>query len=78
MRTTRIAEIATQSGFSYQRGKHDYRHSCRNPFVCYWLNWYTQPQVKALKPDEIVPMTFAEWKSGRDPAFKRAVTLATQ
>jgi hypothetical protein len=60
----------------YQRGKHDYQHPCRDPRVCFWLNWYYAPRVKTLDPDETITMSFADWHSGKDPVFDRAVQLA--
>jgi len=60
----------------YQRGKHDYQHPCRDPRVCYWLNWYYAPRVKTLDPDRTITMSFADWYAGRDPVFDRAVALA--
>jgi len=60
----------------YQRGKHDYQHPCTNPRVCFWLNWYYGPRVKTLYPDQTIAMSFADWQSGRDPVFDRAVELA--
>jgi len=60
----------------YQRGKHDYQHPCRDPRVCFWLNWYYAPRVKSLDPDETITMSFADWQAGRDPVFDRAVQLA--
>jgi hypothetical protein len=60
----------------YQRGKHDYQHPCTDPQVCYWLNWYYAPRVKTLDPDQTITMSFADWVSGHDPAFDRAVELA--
>jgi hypothetical protein len=62
---------------SYQRGMHDYQHPCRDVAKCFWLNWYYQPRVKTLAPDETIAMRFADWKAGRDPVFDRAVALAT-
>jgi hypothetical protein len=60
----------------YQRGKHDYQHPCRDPRVCFWLNWYYGPRIKTLDPDQTITMSFADWRSGRDPVFDRAVELA--
>lgn len=60
----------------YQRGKHDYQHPCRDPRVCFWLNWYYAPRVKTLDPDQTITMSFADWQAGGDPVFDRAVDLA--
>jgi len=60
----------------YQRGKHDYQKPCTDPQVCFWLNWYYAPRVKTLDPDQTITMSFADWRSGRDPVFDRAVELA--
>lgn len=61
---------------SYETGKHDYAHSCAGLDVCYWLNYVYPVRVKTLNPDETITMSFADWKSGRDPAFECAVRLA--
>lgn len=60
----------------YQRGKHDYQHPCTDPQVCFWLNWYYAPHVKTIDPDQTITTSFADWQSGRDPVFDRAVELA--
>lgn len=61
---------------SYETGKHDYAHPCTNWDTCFWLNWFFPVRVKTLEPDEIVSMSFADWRQGRDPVFERAVALA--
>jgi len=60
----------------YQTGKHDYQHPCTDWHVCYWLNWFYPVRVKTLQPDEIITMSFADWRAGHDPAYERAVRLA--
>ena len=60
----------------YATGKHDYQHPCTDWHVCYWLNWFYPVRVKTLAPDESIPMSFADWRRGRDPAFERALELA--
>ena len=60
----------------YETGKHDYAHPCRDWNVCYWLNWFFPVRVKTLEPDELVPLRFADWNTGHDEAYDRAVALA--
>jgi hypothetical protein len=60
----------------YETGKHDYGHSCTNMNTCFWLNWLLPLRVKTLQPDEVIRMTFDDWRQGRDPLFERAVALA--
>ncbi|MGA9711000.1 MAG: hypothetical protein WBR31_04385 [Candidatus Sulfotelmatobacter sp.] len=62
----------------YETGKHDYGHSCTNLDTCFWLNWLLPLRVKTLQPDEIITMTFEDWRQGRDPVFERATILANR
>ncbi|MGB6840089.1 MAG: hypothetical protein WBE16_03785, partial [Candidatus Sulfotelmatobacter sp.] len=62
----------------YETGKHDYGHSCTNLDTCFWLNWLLPVRVKTLQPDEIITMTFDDWRQGRDPVFERAMVLANR
>jgi hypothetical protein len=61
---------------SYERGKHDYAHSCTDWDVCFWLNKLYPVHVDTLEPDETITMSFAQWRQGRDPVFDRAAALA--
>jgi hypothetical protein len=61
----------------YQTGKHDYQHSCDDWTVCFWLNNFYELRVKSLDPDEVVPLSFKDWREGVDPVLDRAMTLAT-
>lgn len=60
----------------YQTGKHDYQHACDDWTVCFWLNHFFELRVKSLDPDEVVPLSFKDWRAGVDPVLDRAVTLA--
>jgi len=60
----------------YQTGKHDYQHSCDDWTVCFWLNNFYELRVKSLDPDEVVPLSFKDWRAGVDPVLDRAKTLA--
>jgi len=60
---------------SYERGKHDYTHSCDDWDVCFWLNKLYPVRVASLAPDETIAMSFAQWRQGHDPVFERAVAL---
>jgi hypothetical protein len=62
----------------YQTGKHDYQHPCTDWHVCYWLNWFYPVRVKTLQPDEMIIMSFADWRAGHDPAYERGVQLASE
>jgi len=62
----------------YETGKHDYGHSCTDLDTCFWLNWLLPLGVKTLQPDEIITMTFDDWRQGRDPVFERAMALANR
>jgi len=63
---------------SYQTGKHDYAHPCRDWHACYWLNWFYPVRVKSLEPDVTVPLRFADWNGGRDAAFEEALARAAR
>ena len=60
---------------SYETGKHDYAHPCRDWHNCFWLNWLYPVRVKTLQPDILAPMTFRDWNAGRDIAYETAVGL---
>jgi hypothetical protein len=60
---------------AYQTGKHDYQHACTDWDVCFWLNFFFPLQVKSLDPDEVIPLSFKDWRSSDDPVLKRAMTL---
>lgn len=62
----------------YQTGKHDYGHSCPDWNTCFWLNWLLPLRVKTLQPDEMITMSFDDWRQGRDPVFERAMALASR
>ncbi|MGC2031065.1 MAG: hypothetical protein WA642_13690 [Steroidobacteraceae bacterium] len=61
---------------AYETGKHDYQHACTDWDVCFWLNYFFSFQVRSLDPDEVVPSSFKDWRSGVDPVLDRAVTAA--
>jgi hypothetical protein len=63
---------------SYETGKHDYGHPCRDVNDCFWLNWLYPVRVKTLQPDILIPSRFADWNAGHDAAFDRAVALVAQ
>jgi hypothetical protein len=62
----------------YATGKHDYSRPCSDWNTCFWLNWLRPVRVKSLQPDEIISVTFQDWNDGRDPAFERAMLLASK
>jgi hypothetical protein len=61
---------------AYETGKHDYQHACTDWDVCFWLNYAFQFRVKSLDPDEVIPLTFKDWRAGVDPVLDRAMALA--
>jgi hypothetical protein len=62
---------------AYETGKHDYQHACTDWDVCFWLNYFFQFRVKSLDPDEVIPLSFKDWRAGVDPVLDRAIALAT-
>jgi hypothetical protein len=61
---------------AYETGKHDYQHACTDWDVCFWLNYFFNFQVRSLDPDEVIPLSFRDWRSGVDPVLDRAVIAA--
>jgi hypothetical protein len=61
---------------AYETGKHDYQHACDDWTVCFWLNYFFEFRVESLGPDELVPLSFKDWRAGVDPVLDRAMTLA--
>jgi hypothetical protein len=62
---------------AYETGKHDYQHPCTDWDVCFWLNYLFQFRVKSLDPDEVIPLSFKDWRAGADPVLNRAIALAS-
>jgi hypothetical protein len=62
---------------AYQTGKHDYQHACTDWRVCFWLNYFFPLRVTSLDPDEVIPLSFKDWRAGVDPVLDRAILLAT-
>jgi hypothetical protein len=62
---------------SYATGKHDYQHRCTDLNVCFWLNYLYPTRIRSLDPNETIPLSFSQWREGRDPPFARAWALAT-
>jgi hypothetical protein len=61
---------------AYQTGKHDYQHPCTDWTVCFWLNYFFDLRVKSLRPDELIPLSFKDWRAGVDPVLDGAMRLA--
>ena len=59
----------------YETGKHDYQHACTDWDVCFWLNYFFAMRVNSLNPDEAIPWSFKEWRTGVDPVLERAKAL---
>ncbi len=63
---------------SFETGKHDYGHPCRDWHNCFWLNWIYPVRVNSLQPDIVAPARFSDWNAGRDVAYEQAVALANR
>ena len=61
---------------AFQTGKHDYQHPCSDWAACFWLNYFFELRVKSLDPDQVVPLSFKDWRAGVDPVLERAMALA--
>lgn len=57
----------------YQTAKHDYAHPCDDLRECFWLNRFFPVRVATLQPEVVVPLTFADWRAGRDAAYEAAI-----
>jgi hypothetical protein len=62
---------------AFETGRHDYQHACTDWDVCFWLNYFFQFRVKSLDPEEVIPLSFKDWRAGVDPVLDRAMALAT-
>jgi hypothetical protein len=51
------------------------QHACDDWTVCFWLNYFFEFRVESLDPDELVPLSFKDWRAGVDPVLDRAMTL---
>lgn len=63
---------------SFETGKHDYAHPCRDWHDCFWLNWLYPVRVDSLQPDIDAPARFSDWNAGHDVAFEDAVALVNR
>jgi hypothetical protein len=61
---------------AYETGKHDYQHTCDDWQECFWLNYFFEFRVQSLDPDEVVRLSFKDWRAGTDSVLDRAVALA--
>ncbi len=59
----------------FETGKHVYQHACTDWDACFWLNYFFGLRVNSLDPDEVIPWTFMEWRTGIDPILDRAIAL---
>jgi len=58
---------------SYSTGLHDYTHPCTGEPGCFWVMYFFPTHLKTLDPDVMVPYTFDDYISLRDPALERVV-----
>ncbi len=61
---------------AYETGKHDYQHACTDWDVCFWLNYLFEYRVDSLDPDEVISLSFKDWRAGVDRVLDRAIALA--
>jgi len=60
---------------NYRTAEHNYAGPCMDLRTCFWLDWFYPVRVKSFDPDETVTMRFADWRSGHDPIYARALEL---
>lgn len=58
---------------SYSTGLHDYTSPCFGEAGCFWMTYFFPTHLKTLDPDVIVPYSFDDYISLRDPALARVV-----
>jgi hypothetical protein len=57
----------------FATGLHDYARSCFGQPGCFWVMIFYPTHIAAFEPDILVPYTFADYTSLRDPALERAL-----
>ena len=62
----------------YATGRHIYNGPCTDRETCFWLNDRFPVRVATLAPDIAAPLTFAAYRSGRDPAMDAVLTREGQ
>lgn len=65
----------SQVAVYYAAGRHDYRKACEDRSQCFWLNELYPIEIDDLEVDLAAPLTFAAWRSGRDPAVEAVLAL---
>lgn len=60
----------------FSTGKHDLVNGCRDWRQCYWGNLFSDLRIASLEPNPQVPLTFADYRDGRDPVM--AVILSSE
>jgi len=58
---------------SYATGLHEYTHPCTGQPRCFWVTYFFPTHLKTLDPDVVVPYTFDDYISLRDPVLERVV-----
>jgi hypothetical protein len=59
---------------SYSTGLHDYTRPCTGEPGCFWVTYFFPTHLETLKPDVLVPYTFDDYISLRDPALEHVIT----
>ncbi len=55
--------------------KEDWENGCDDWWLCFWPTMLTDVGVGTLEPDVRVPMTFADYRAGRDPVIERLIAI---
>jgi hypothetical protein len=53
----------------YTNGYHDWANGCTDLKKCYWPVVYHGVKAGSLQPDILVPLTFHDYVSGKDPVL---------
>jgi hypothetical protein len=51
----------------FSTGKHDLINGCSDWRDCYWGSMFSDLRIDSMEPDFRVPLTFADYRDGRDP-----------
>jgi hypothetical protein len=55
--------------------KEDWADGCDDWWLCFWPTMLTDVGVGTLEPDVRVPLTFADYRAGRDPVIERLIAI---
>jgi hypothetical protein len=60
----------------FSTGKHDLINGCGDWRECYWGNLFSDLRIDSLDPDVRVPLSYADYRAGRDPVMETITKTA--